>query len=185
MYQKETIHTELNYVDEKKALLETNNIKELIETFKNIFILKFGLEPFVVFNKVGSRKARMNIKDIVDTTDELLKTYYPKRYKKGIRSRSHEHDLTNIRYAYFKIASDMGYGPLQIGDAIGFNHSTVTYGIKRYNELLSMNDKQTEEIVSELRYALYLKMKTSVLELVDIKNKGQVEVTVKRLNGLA
>ncbi len=60
--------------------------------------------------------------------------------KDGLKKRNREQHIVHRRIFLFNLLRENGYTYAYIARLFNMNHATVLHGIKRYKELLSLND---------------------------------------------
>ncbi len=60
--------------------------------------------------------------------------------KDGLKKRNREQHIVHRRIFLFNLLRENGYTYEYIARSFNMNHATVLHGIKRYKELLSLND---------------------------------------------
>lgn len=60
--------------------------------------------------------------------------------KDGLKKRNREQHIVHRRIFLFNLIRENGYTYAYIARLFNMNHATVLHGIKRYKELLSLND---------------------------------------------
>ena len=60
--------------------------------------------------------------------------------KDGLKKRNREQHIVHRRIFLFNLLRENGYTYAKIARLFNMNHATVLHGIKRYKDLLSLND---------------------------------------------
>ena len=81
---------------------------------------------------------------MVDLIKEVIK-------KDGLKKRNSEQHIVHRRIFLFNLLRENGYTYAYIARLFNMNHATVLHGIKRYKDLLSLNDVRLQ--VDTERYA--------------------------------
>ena len=81
---------------------------------------------------------------MVDLIKEVIK-------KDGLKKRNREQHIVHRRIFLFNLLRENGYTYAYIARLFNMNHATVLHGIKRYKDLLSLNDVRLQ--VDTERYA--------------------------------
>ena len=71
--------------------------------------------------------------------------------KDGLKKRNSEQHIVHRRIFLFNLLRENGYTYAYIARLFNMNHATVLHGIKRYKDLLSLNDVRLQ--VDTERYA--------------------------------
>jgi len=71
--------------------------------------------------------------------------------KDGLKKRNREQHIVHRRIFLFNLLRENGYTYAYIARLFNMNHATVLHGIKRYKDLLSLNDVRLQ--VDTERYA--------------------------------
>jgi len=71
--------------------------------------------------------------------------------KDGLKKRNREQHIEHRRIFLFNLLRENGYTYAYIARLFNMNHATVLHGIKRYKDLLSLNDVRLQ--VDTERYA--------------------------------
>ena len=71
--------------------------------------------------------------------------------KDGLKKRNREQHIVHRRIFLFNLLRENGYTYAYIARLFNMNHATVFHGIKRYKDLLSLNDVRLQ--VDTERYA--------------------------------
>ncbi|HAB28030.1 MAG TPA: hypothetical protein DCE27_10180 [Xanthomarina gelatinilytica] len=84
------------------------------------------------------------IKSMVDLIKEVIE-------KDGLKKRNREQHIVHRRIFLFNLLREKGYTFEYIARLFNMNHATVLHGIKRYKDLLSINDVRLQ--IDTERYA--------------------------------
>lgn len=126
-----------------------------VARFKWMFRRKFGCTPLVKY-KVGLRHFNsITLKELLYIINIKLNEKSPEHLPNGIATKCRYRYIVEYRQMYFKIAKEMGFGVIDIGQSIGYNHATVIHGANNVKNLLATNNKDMVRLNNEIEKAIY------------------------------
>jgi hypothetical protein len=138
--------------------MSVNNNKEKeelkIKQFKSDFLLEFDREVLVLIKSEKPNFPRVSLTNLEILINELLYKKCSTKYPNGIRTHSRNHDVTNFRYCFYKIAMDMKYTMTFVSRYLGFHHATVLNGRKVINNLIITKDAVSVFNINNIYYEL-------------------------------
>ncbi len=142
-------------MNEEQRIKAQKEIDKFIFDFRN----KWGTAPNVKVN-FDKKVPTMSLIELETLVNMEFESVYPSLYGNefkgiGIRYRRRNKEVLTFRNIYFKYGIDYNYTLGDIGEHIGFNHSTVLHGSRRINNSKELWHKTLIERVQE-RIKTYL-----------------------------
>ncbi|MCL2651554.1 MAG: hypothetical protein FWD60_11095 [Candidatus Azobacteroides sp.] len=69
-----------------------------------------------------------------------------------IKRKTRLQELAMARFVYWFYLNSEGYGFGEIGRMFGWNHSSIIYGIRKIENLISVNDKYVKRYLKAIDY---------------------------------
>jgi chromosomal replication initiation ATPase DnaA len=130
-----------------KAYTEINDfIRHFKITYSKKIKVSFVIDEIQELNL--KNQELISFEKIEEIMNKMLNTCYNKPFL--ITSKSRDHKLILYRYIMFKFLCDIGYTLVAIGEYFGFSYCTVLHGRNRIKDLVSINDKETINIINLL-----------------------------------
>jgi hypothetical protein len=125
--------------------------QDMVSRFRKEFFDIFGVYPRVDYSFRAMGLPRVSLSLLEDLVNEVLQEHHPKySTPMGIRHRSRKRPLVLHRQSFFKIAKEVGYGPLVSATHIGFDHANAIHGTKIMKSLLEIQDPLATKVYNTI-----------------------------------
>ena len=133
---------------------------KFVNSFVNDFYEKFKVIPMVSYD-LKEEKRKLPLELLEKIVNKSLYTMVDPQYApEGIRTKRRKRELVIHRQGCMYLGYEWEYTLHQIGDALGFDHSTVLHSHKLIKNLLLTRDSLVTQIINSIFNAVREELRT-------------------------